>query len=409
VRILYLADIRFPLERANGIQTFETCCALAERGHRITLAVRPDSNVPARDPFAFYGRAPVRGLELRVSARWPARVRRMAYLARAVRLASARERYDAVLTRDLGVCALLVTLPRQRRIPVVYESHGYAPAVANLMPRLLTGARARSRQKVARLAGREARVWRGADAYVTITAGLARELQERFGPRPRLGVVPDGVRLAADRQYQRPPPAQAPLIAYAGHLYPWKGVDVLLDALARVSLARGLIIGGHPGEADLARLQQRAAALGLLDRVTFTGMVPPADVAGLLAQAHVLVLPNTRTDLSERYTSPLKLFEYLAAGRAIVASDLPAIREVLTHGEDGWLVEAGNASALADGIANVIAHPELAADLSRRAWTRATAFTWASRAARLEDLLQRMAYAAACSAPPAAPPSGEIS
>ena len=55
VRILYLADIRFPLERANGIQSMETCHALAARGHDVTLVVRPDTHTPPRDPFAFYG------------------------------------------------------------------------------------------------------------------------------------------------------------------------------------------------------------------------------------------------------------------------------------------------------------------------------------------------------------------
>ena len=55
MRILYFADIRFPLERANGIQTMETCHALAERGHDVRLVVRPDTQSPARDPFEFYG------------------------------------------------------------------------------------------------------------------------------------------------------------------------------------------------------------------------------------------------------------------------------------------------------------------------------------------------------------------
>ena len=55
MRILYLADIRFPLERANGIQSMETCHALARRGHAVTLIVRPDTHVPPRDPYAFYG------------------------------------------------------------------------------------------------------------------------------------------------------------------------------------------------------------------------------------------------------------------------------------------------------------------------------------------------------------------
>ena len=57
MRILYLADTRFPLERANGIQTFETCRALAARGHMVTLIVRPDTADPPRDPWVFYGAA----------------------------------------------------------------------------------------------------------------------------------------------------------------------------------------------------------------------------------------------------------------------------------------------------------------------------------------------------------------
>ena len=55
MRLLYFADIRFPLERANGIQTMETCYALAERGHDVRLVVKPDTHTPARDPFEFYG------------------------------------------------------------------------------------------------------------------------------------------------------------------------------------------------------------------------------------------------------------------------------------------------------------------------------------------------------------------
>ncbi len=62
MRILYFADIRFPLERANGIQTMETCYALAGRGHSVQLVVRPDTQTPARDPFDYYGLTPRTGL-----------------------------------------------------------------------------------------------------------------------------------------------------------------------------------------------------------------------------------------------------------------------------------------------------------------------------------------------------------
>jgi glycosyltransferase involved in cell wall biosynthesis len=415
VRILYFADIRFPLERANGIQTMETCHALAERGHRVELAVRPDTHRPARDPFAYYAlpridrliveRAPVSG---------PQMARRLGYLAFAAGRALGRARADVVMTRDLGVASLLVGLPPALRPPVVFESHGYAPDVAAALPDLVATARAPGARKLARLEQRERRVWRSADGYVTITAGLARELSARFGTRERVAVIPDGVRIerrehgpgngGAERfrsafPETSPVPVSPPessrtaaLVAYAGHLYAWKGVDILLEALARVPEAQGLIVGGHAAEPDLARLRALAAALGIDSRVTFTGLVEPARVPELLRRASVLVLPNPASAISTRFTSPLKLFEYLAAGKAIVASDLPAIREVLHDGLDALLVPAGDAAALAAAIQRVIRDPSLAERLAQAAADLAPHYSWDRRAERLEALFESVRH-----------------
>jgi glycosyltransferase involved in cell wall biosynthesis len=389
VRILYLADVRFPLERANGIQTFETCWALAERGHAVTLVVRPDTLVPARDPFVFYGRPHHPGLLIRRTRPTAGALRRARYLAEAMTLASRRRTFDIVLTRDLGVAAVTLRLPRALRPPLVYESHGYAPEVSRALPQLLTWAPAPSAAKLDRLRARERRAWRRAEGYVTITAMLAGELVDRFGPRAHLAVVPDGVRIGRDRRFEPPPDTRRPLVAYAGHLYPWKGVDILIRALGRLPHVDAVIIGGHPGESDLPRVQALAEAHALGARVTFTGLVPPADVAAHLARARVLVLPNTATGLSERYTSPLKLFEYLAAGRAIVASDLPAIREIVQHGEHAWLVAPGDEGALAAAIDHLVSHPDLGARLAERAFAHAADYSWDRRAARLEALFEQ--------------------
>ena len=141
MRILYFADIRFPLERANGIQTMATCHALAGRGHDVHLVVRPDTHAPARDPFVSYGlrsptrrrliveRAPVVGRTL---------ARRIEYLTFAATRAVGAGRADIVMTRDLAVASLLLRLPS--RPPLVYESHGYAPEVAAALPDLVSTA-----------------------------------------------------------------------------------------------------------------------------------------------------------------------------------------------------------------------------------------------------------------------------
>jgi glycosyltransferase involved in cell wall biosynthesis len=176
------------------------------------------------------------------------------------------------------------------------------------------------------------------------------------------------------------------IVGYAGHLYPWKGVDILLEALARIPAIRAAIVGGHDKEPDLARLQTQAERLGLTDRVTFTGLVAPGHVAGHLQKADILALPNPPSAISSHSTSPLKLFEYMAAGKAIVASDLPAIREVLHDGVNALLVRAGDAQALAAGIQRLADDGALRARLGRAARRDVAEYSWDRRAERLEAL-----------------------
>jgi glycosyltransferase involved in cell wall biosynthesis len=389
VRITYLADIRLPLERANGIQTMETCHALARRGHDLTLITRPDTHRLSRDPYEYYGLERVPGFAIeQAPVMGPQLARRIGYLSFAAGRAMGRVRPDVLFTRDLGVASLLLQVPAAFRPPIVYESHGYAPTVAAELPDLIATARPAGAGKLKRLASREARVWQEAAGYVTITRALADDLTARFGSRENLAVVADGVRLEAGRQW-KPAHDGPPLVAYAGHLYAWKGVDVLLEAIAKTSGLRGLVVGGQAGEPDLPRVRERVQQLGLASRVELTGHVPPAAVAAHLERAGILVLPNLPTAISTRFTSPLKLFEYMAAGRAIVASDLPAIREVLENEVNALLVPAGDVASLAGAIERLASDRPLADRLGRAAFESAAEFGWDARAARLEPVLER--------------------
>ena len=392
MRVLYFADIRFPLERANGIQTMETCHALARRGHFVSLVVRPDTQSPSRNPFEFYGLPLIARFTIEYApVRGPPFARRAGYLAFAIGRMLGASRADVVMTRDLGVGSALLRVPRTLRPPVVYESHGYAPDVAAALPEMISTANPPSATKIKRLQRRETFVWRSADGYITITAGLAAELEQRFGRRRAVAVVPDGTRLAAD-QGRATVEDRRPVIVYAGHLYAWKGVDVLLEALRELGDVRGLIVGGHEKEPDLARLREQAARLGIADRVMFTGLVAPPDVAGHLRAGSVLVLPNPASAISTRFTSPLKLFEYMAAGRPIVASDLPSIREVLRHEQNALLVEPGNAVALAAGVRRLLDDRPLADRLAQAAVTDVASYSWDRRAERLETLLLQVTH-----------------
>ena len=386
MKILSFADTRFPIERANGVQTMQTCHALATCGHAVTLLVRPDTATPAREACAFYGLEPSPLLHIEViPSSGAAPLRRARMLWEGVRRALSGS-CDVVFTRDLGLAALLSRLPAGRRPGLVYESHGIAPIVSAEMPRLLGRPElVPSASKLRRLDRREALVWRSADAYVTITQALADDLATRYGTRDRVFVVPDGTMVTTPGPAR---PADGPIVAaYAGHLYPWKGIDVFVQALAQTSGVRGLIIGGHPGERDLARVQARVATLGLSDRVTITGLLEPPAVATALNAADILVLPNTHSAISDRYTSPLKLFEYLTRARAIVASDLPSIREVLTHEHTALLVPADDSQALASALTRLSTDRPLRDRLGAAARALATDYSWHRRAERLEPAL----------------------
>ena len=389
--ILYLSDIRFPLERANGVHTMETCAALAERGHDVHLLVRPDTTTPARDPFTYYGIAPTRRLRFeRAPVFGPSLARRAAFLALMVERLLDRRPWDVVFTPDLFLAGAALWLPARMRPPVVYESHNFRPSFAAEMPGLVTGMQAASRLKLRRLLRRERRVWRTAEGYVATTGVLASELEGRFGSRPRVTIAPNGVRLERARPYAPRRRAGAPVVAYAGHFYPYNGADVLVEALALLPDVRGLIIGGHPRDAaDGERLRALARARGLGDRVTFTGLVPPGEVLDRLRGADVLVQPITSSPYT-RYASPMKLFEYMAAGRPIVASDVVSLREVVADGRTARLVPPGSPEALAAGIRRVLADPAAAGRMARAAFEEVANYTWACRAARIEQLFDEV-------------------
>jgi glycosyltransferase involved in cell wall biosynthesis len=173
-------------------------------------------------------------------------------------------------------------------------------------------------------------------------------------------------------------------------LYPWKGVGLIIESVAALQDTRALIVGGHEQEPDLARVKDEAARLDCASRVTFTGLLPPRDVAARLRDADVLVLPNPASAVSSAFTSPLKLFEYMASGRPIVASDLPSIREVLVHEQSALLVPPGNPPALTAAIRRLKDDRALGARLAARALEDVREYTWAKRAERLETLFEQV-------------------
>ena len=391
--VLVPADVRFPLERANGVQIVKTAAALARAGADTTLLVRDSDPRPTDEILPLFGVAPgalrvrrVRVLHRRGSFFLP----RAAFLARAGAASLGALRRGAVVyTRDLQLADVLLGVRRRAR--VVYEAHAVESILYRERGTLYGTADRPQEAKAARLRRREERVWRGASAFVATTTGIRDTFAEEFGPRPRVSVVPNGCDVPADRAFPGLAAERPPRVLYAGQLYPWKGVDELVDAVARLPGVRLAILGGIPGEADEARVRARVAALGMADRVEMLGLVPQAEVARELARARVVAVPVRRTAMTLRHTSPLKAFEAMAAGRPVIASDLPSSREFLRHGENAWLVPPDDAGALADGLRTLLSDDALSERIARRAFEDAAAFSWDARARRLLDAFEATA------------------
>ena len=342
MKLVYLADIRFPMERANGIQTIETCHALARRGVEVELVIRRTDARTDAECLAYFGLEPHPKLKLRrVGARG-----RFGFLLRAVPLILASEAGDVLYTRDLILADLATKLADAA---LVYEAHTVAAVFAEERRRMYEETTAPTPRKLARLDAREKRVFQNATGIVTITAALLEALETRHGAIANALIAPDGCRVT---DTMRPAPSGGKVM-YIGQLYPWKGVDVLVRAMQDVPRGELIVVGGLPPEPDLERVKRLAAELGLEERVHFRGFVLPPELDADKRQASVFVIPNLDSTTARLFTSPLKLFEAMAGGRPIVASDLQSIREVLEDGANALLVPPGDAKALASGRSRV--------------------------------------------------------
>lgn len=379
--LVLIANARMPSQRAQSLQLAHAAASFERAGHPTTLlhARRfPTPELPAgQDLFDYYGvdpgpRPAVRALPCidwidRVPTRLqylPARLQEWTFSRRAARAA---ERLGGrVLSREIECGAALAS----RGHPDLFLEIHRVP-----------GGRLRLRWL-----GRAAAAARG---IVAISGGVRDDLVAAGVPGAKIVVEHDAV---ATRRLAEPPEraaarerlgldADAFVVVYTGGLLPWKGVDLVVDAARELADLTFAIAGGT--DADVARLRQRARGL---ENVRIDGFQPPARVADYLAAGDVGVVPNrSRPAISARYTSPLKVFESLAAGMPLVCSDLPSLRDILAPDREAVFVAADDARALAAGIRRLAGDDGLRAALAAAGRERAREHTWDARARRLCD------------------------
>ncbi len=183
-------------------------------------------------------------------------------------------------------------------------------------------------------------------------------------------------------------PEESKIVCYLGMLRTMgmeKGILTALKALQGLPKNTVLLLVGGSDE-DIAFYRKRTEKLGELLRVIFAGLVPHKDVPLYLSASDVLIAPFPKNAHYEFYMSPMKIFEYMASGRPIVASDMVSIREILNE-STAALVLPDDADSLREGIARVLDDKEIARNLSERARDTVSNFTWAKRAQRILNFI----------------------
>lgn len=365
-QVLYITQSYVPSRRASSIQVMRMSDAVAALGHHVELVTKhtPKRLEPSvSNDFHFYGVAERFELtKLRCPNR---RGGRVLYGVNALRLVfRKRKTSPVVISRDIWTAVTAARLG----LATVYEAHGLPKGrVSRALIRMLFKGS-------------------GFRKLVVISQGLRRDL-ERHGlaPEDSTTVEPDG----ADPDYIAPRPIEParmerPRVGYVGHLFPGRGIELIADLARRLPKLEFIIVGGNDSSVESWR--SRAPS-----NLRFEGFVPPADLPDFYANFDILLMPyqrkvsvySNRTDTAT-WMSPLKMFEYMATGLPIVASDLPVLREVLKHEANALLAPPDDVAVWEAALKRLILEPELGPSLGRAARRDIEEkYSWRKRAERI--------------------------
>jgi glycosyltransferase involved in cell wall biosynthesis len=391
-KIVYIANARLPTEKAHGYQIVKMCEAFAQNGASVLLLhpyrYQHDPRLQGQSAFDYYDVPPVfkvrtlTNLDVILLKRFLLQgLFAMLVFARALlwglyaALVARKEKADLYYTRNIEIAFWLVWMG----LPTVYEAHVVPKRVRRwLLQRI-------ARHPALRL-------------VVVLTSFIKERFVELGFLAEKAIVLPDGVDLSLfeglpskeECRRRLGLPLDRVIIGYIGRFRTMtmeKGIPELVQAMAHLPPLDGkeplLLCVGGPMDAVPAYLDL-AYRFGVPEyRLQSVDRVPNCEVPFWIRACDVVTIPWPWTEFSAYFMSPLKLFEYMASGRPIVASDLPSLREVLRDGENAVLVKPDDSKALAEGIQTILDDPTLASRLAVQARRDVTAYTWEQRAEKI--------------------------
>ena len=372
MKIVCISASQIPFNTANSIQTMKAAHGLAKLGHDVTLIV-PVVDEPESVETGWGSLARYYGLSWPFQIEWlPSPSRRLFSLSAVRRARRLKPALLYVWPLQSAVLGLLTGMP------TILEMHDLPSG--RIGPLYYSYFRD--------LAGRK--------RLAVVTQALKKALDERYGnvfPTKDVVLAPNGVDL--ERYANLPDPTtarrhlglvEAPTVACAGHLYEGRGMDVFLELAKRLREVRFLWAGGRPE--DVEKWKAQAASQGLKN-VLFTGFVLNEQLPLYQAAADILLMPYGRKigissgmGNSASISSPMKMFEYLATGRAIIASDLPVFHEVLND-SNAVFCAPDKAVDWEGALRALLDNPQLGQKLGKQALQDAQNYSWTERARRI--------------------------
>lgn len=389
MKIAIIAPTYIPAKQANTLQVMKMAQAFVSIGHEVRLVVPIDLNSKKNDDYQWSDIAYHYGLSTEFQLDWlPANrnLRKYDFAWRAVRLARSWEP-DFVYTRLPQAAALSAQLGSS----TILEVHDFPKGKfgSRLFNWFLIG--------------------EGAIRMVVISESLAVDLNTEYRvPADPLftAILPDGVDLIRYSDLPTPSISRAKLIpmieahldqsiahifpekftaGYSGHLYSGRGINLLLDIAERLKDMNFIIAGGESD--DVLRVREKAQNRGL-SNVIITGFIPNAELPLYQAACDVLLMPyqqqvaaSSGGDISH-YLSPMKLFEYLACGRAIISSDIPVLREILSE-DIAVLLQPDDITGWVDALQSLRENPVRWTELAENAKQISSKYSWDSRARKI--------------------------
>ncbi len=376
MRIALITNSRIPSLTANSIQAMKVCQALAQLGHDIRLFAPRETEPTDWDSLlTHYGLRTTFDIEWLSSLR---ALKRYDFTLYSI-LAARRFEADLVYTWLLNPAVLALWLGW----PVVLEIH--AEVTGKLGPWLMR------------------RFWRSSTPKRMLVT--TRPLREAVETVAGLGLPDDAVQIAPNgvdpAQYESLPGAAEArrqlgldekwTVGFTGHIYPGRGADLLFALAGRMMDVNFLWVGGTPDE--VAWWHGRLAEAGA-SNVTMTGFVDNSRLPFYQAAADVLLMPYGRSiaassgqDIAE-VINPMKMFDYMAAGRAILSADLPVLHEVLNEG-NAVFCEPGNTDAWERVLRDLLADEPRRLALGAQARKDVAGYTWLARAKRALEGFER--------------------